>query len=238
MNTTSPADRIFGYCCLIGALFGIFLFGSGIAILIQVSACGSVDCDYTGLGMFFGMIVGPALILLGAIISYFLVPLTLRRLRWGSEKIIFPALLVLAVPLVWGFQKAADLKAKVHRERQAVLDEMTARDKEIGEEFQNHPYSKIMVICKIREGSANPDLPAWQAQMRQFALDRIIKPLGSGIRNYEVNNWGDYDTYFVADLTRESYELLKQEKHVWKMELYKSFQQKCAAKPVHPRKNQ
>ena len=204
-----------GFLCFLAALFGVALLASGAGILGLVVVLGCLQADYTGLGMFFGVVFGPVLMMAGAAI---LAPKALRQFVWDGGKVAVPAVLVAGVCL-WVVLLSPTIT--VWTERQSEIQKVRAQEQEILAAFNDNRYVDFLVVCRIPINLQGEDREAWLLQKKEFARKNIIASLGPGIKKYKIDLWGSDDVFFVASMTKESYDMLKQSGYAASIELFR-----------------
>ncbi len=211
------AQTIGGICLFIGLFLGVSLLVYGLFITISAVILSATGYDATGLGI----IIGPPMIVAGIVFSCPLI-LAVRLLNLRPKHLVLSASIIALIPLIFGMIGTISWKSKIDIERKHEEALAKTRDEVILDKFENSKAVVVKVICKIRQNIQENDIEAIQASRRKFALENIIQPLGpQNISNYKFYKWGDYDVYFIAEVTRDGYESLKQNMHVSIIELYK-----------------
>ena len=140
-----------------------------------------------------------------------------------SKSIKLTALFIIVLIVGWSLFNAIrgniSWNRKVAQEQKHEEELENSRDRDILREFEKNQHVTVMVVCKIRQNLHGSSVEAMQAERRQSAMKLIIEPLGSEISNYTIHPWGDHDVYFVAEVTKDGYERLKHNMHVWKIKL-------------------
>jgi hypothetical protein len=216
-------NQIIGvFFLLFGLLIGVPLFVYGLALMIG-------DCfipDATGLSV----IVTLPMMGLGILFSCSLL-LAIRFLRLRLQQLVPYVLLVAIVPMFFATRQTIAVKSEYDTEYQQQEERAKIRDQEILAKFEKSPQVAVMAVCDIPLNIQGNDLKDLQAWKRQFALEEIIQPVGSQhISNYAIHPWGDHEVYFIAEVTRDGYERLKHNQHIWKIAAFEGSEAQTACK--------
>jgi hypothetical protein len=200
----------------VGLLLGVPLLVAGLGLTIFTLL--PLVSDATGLGIIVGpRVAGVGLILCSCLwLGWWL----LRPNRVGKIILTMAVAMSVTGSSVLAVLRAGQAIKKDRREIKQLSAEEAARDTAILAQFSTMERVRVQVICRIRRNVQHETVEAIHAQRRQEARELIIDPLGpERIRNVSIHAWGAHDVYFLADVTRDGYEQLKHNEHVWKIAL-------------------
>ena len=124
---------------------------------------------------------------------------------WETHGIFF-LIFITIFPIIFGIQSVSSTRIKNNRWRQ---EEQKKQD-QLLEKFKTSDYVPVRIVSHIRMKTETGYTVAPYPLREKLAMETVISPLGENIRIHEIAPWGDHDIYFDAQITKNAYDLLKQ----------------------------